>query len=63
MSLYPYLPVVVWDSDLKVVRATIKCVASRSRRNPRLRDERKQLYRDMLAVHHAQQHLCLRSRL
>lgn len=63
MSLYSYLPVAVWDSDLRVVRETVRYVSPRSRRNPRLRGERKRLYRDMLAAHHAQQHLCAHHQL
>jgi len=63
MSHYVYLPVTVWDSDCDVVRAAFRAMSRKSRRNPRLRDERKRFYREMLEAHQAHQRLCVRFRL
>ena len=63
MSHYAHLSIMVWDSDRAVIRAAFRAMSRWSQCNPRLRDERKRFYRDMLDAHHAQQRLCVRFRL
>jgi hypothetical protein len=63
MSHYACLPITVWENDRAVIRAAFRVISRKCRRNPVLRNERKQFYRDMLAAHHAQQRLCIAFRI
>jgi hypothetical protein len=51
MGTYHRLRVHVWASDVTVLRAAHKRLSKAARRNPKLREQRKRFYREMLDCH------------
>lgn len=63
MGFHNYLDVQVWEADIAVVRAAAAMLKRTSRRDPALRGQRKDFYRDILTAHHDHQKLVERFRL
>lgn len=62
---YDRLNVMTWDSDMQVIRrARMKLVPElRRSSDPAVRATRKRFYRDMLAIHHDWQKVCVKWRM